>query len=84
VPMGCVIDFFDEGFGLWLVLLLIHLLFGFKKDRTVLRLVICVSLVELAVQRSVLKSPFVSPSVCIASSRVVILSSRIESPAPVF
>jgi hypothetical protein len=41
--MGCVIDFFDGGLALWLVLLLSHLLFVFKKDRTIPHLVICVS-----------------------------------------
>jgi hypothetical protein len=79
--MGCVIDFFDGGLALWLVLLLSHLLFVFKKDRTIPHLVICVSLMEHAIQKSVQK--LASPSVCIAASRVVILSSRIKGSAPI-
>jgi hypothetical protein len=84
VPMGCVIDFFDGGLALWLILLLSHLLFGFKENRTIPRLVIYVSLVEHAIQRFVLKSTSTSSSVCVATSRVVILSSGVKGSALVF
>jgi hypothetical protein len=80
----CVIDFFDGGLALHLTLLLSHLPFGFKEDRTVPCLVICISFMKHAIHRSILKSTPASPSVCIVASRVVILSSGIEGPAPVF
>jgi hypothetical protein len=84
VLVGCVIDFFDGGLALRLILLLSHLLFGFKEDRVVPCLVICISLVKHVIYRSIMKLTPPSPSVCIAASKVVILSSRIEGPAPIF
>jgi hypothetical protein len=84
VPVRCVIVFFDGGLTQRLILPLSYLLFGFQKDRTVPCLVICISLVEHAIHMSILKSTPALALVSIASSRVVVLSYRIECLAPIF
>jgi hypothetical protein len=84
VPVGYVVDLFGGGLALQLILLLCHLFLGFMKDGTIPCPVICISLMIHAIQRSILKSTPASPSVYIATSSVVMLSSGIKGPAPVF
>jgi hypothetical protein len=84
VLVGCVVDFFGGGLVLWLILLLGHLLFRLKKDRTIPFPMICIPIMIHAIERSILNSTSASPIVCVASSRVVIFSSGVEIHVPFF
>jgi hypothetical protein len=84
VPVRCVVDFFNGGLVLWLIMLLGHLLFGLKKDGTISCPVICIPLVIHTIQRSILNSASASPSFCVPTPRVVIFSSGVEGPVPAF
>jgi hypothetical protein len=79
-----MVDFFSGGRIMWLVLLLDHFFLGLQKDGTIPCPMIWISLVIHAIQRYLLASTPALPSICVAATRVVVISFRVESPIPAF
>jgi hypothetical protein len=69
-----MVDFFSGGRIMWLVLLLDHFFLGLQKDGTIPCPMIWISLVIHAIQRYLLASTPALPSICVAATRVVVIS----------
>jgi hypothetical protein len=63
MPVGCVVNFFGSGCIWLLALLLVNFLYGLQEDGTIPHPMVCISLVEHAIKRSILVSTPTSASI---------------------